>query len=93
MTTHGHPMRQAEIHTFKRQGGAGRGVDWIARFHPYDLYPVFFHGSDEGAAIAAAEAIRSDAIKKHEAACITRQKLAASRKSLAQEPSKFKETE
>ena len=72
-TATGHPMRKAAIHTFQRNDTHLNGAKWIARFHPYDTYPVFFHGATEQAAIDAAEAIRTEAIEKYEAGIITRQ--------------------
>ena len=72
----GHPMRKAQIHVFKRCDGGYRGVNYIARFFPYDSYPVFFHGETEEEAIAAAEALRTEAIDKFEKGIITRQEAA-----------------
>ena len=68
-----HPIRNAELHTFERGTDTGKGAIWIAMFHPYPTYPVFFQGKTEAAAIEAAEAMRTEAIEKHEAACILRQ--------------------
>jgi len=67
-----HPMRDAELHTFERSTDSGKGAVWIARFYPYDTYPVFFHGATEADAIKNAEAIRSEAIEKYEAGVIAR---------------------
>ena len=67
-----HPMRDAEIHTFERANDSGKGACWIARFYPYNTYPVFFHGATEAAAIDNAEALRSAAIEKYEAGIIAR---------------------
>lgn len=72
----GHPMRKAQIHTFKRCDGGYRGVNYIARFYPYDSYPVFFHGETEAEAIASAEALRTEAIDKYEKGIIIRQEAA-----------------
>lgn len=67
-----HPMRDAELHTFERATDSGKGAVWVARFYPYDTYPVFFHGRTEQDAIRNAEALRTEAIEKHEAAVISR---------------------
>ena len=90
MTEHGHPIRKAKIHTFKRQDSEDGGANWIARFYPYGAYPVFFHGVDEVAAIASAEAVRTEAIEKHEAACIARQKAGEASKQRAADKRKTK---
>jgi len=50
---------------------------WLARLHPYSVYPVFFSGATEDEVIAQAEALRAEAIAKHEASCIARQQAAA----------------
>lgn len=69
-----HPFRAAELHTFKRRDHKTGGVQWIARFHPYDTYPMFWHGETEEAAVGAAEAFRAEAIAKNEANYIAKQK-------------------
>ena len=69
----GHPMRKAPIHVFKRCDGGYKGVNYIARFYPYDTYPVYFHGESQAEAIAAAEVLRSEAIDKFEKGIIARQ--------------------
>jgi hypothetical protein len=72
-----HPIRKAEVHTFQRQNSNGKGREWIAQFYPYSIYPVFFSGPTEDAVTAQAEAMRNEAIDKHEAACIARQEAKA----------------
>lgn len=74
-----HPIRKAKLHTFERKDLEKGGVDWIARFHPYSTYPVFFTGKTEDEAVAKAEALRAEAIEKHEQSCINRAKAAAAR--------------
>ena len=67
MTTH-HPMRDAEVHVFKR-------IDadvFISRLHPYDAYPIFWTAETEAEARVMAETFRDDAVAKHEAGFITR---------------------
>jgi hypothetical protein len=79
-----HPIRKASIHTFQRVDSDGKGCEWIARFHPYKTYPILFSGKTRQEAVDAAETLRAEAIDKHEAQCIHRQKLrklAAERKS------------
>ena len=72
-----HPMRDAELHTFERATDSGNGAIWIARFYPYDTYPVFFHGRTEADAVANAETLRAEAINKFEAGIIARKEAKA----------------
>ena len=73
----GHPIRNAALHVFARLDATEGGTQFIARFHPYDTYPVFFNGSTADEAIARAEEMRAEAIERHEAAVINRQEAAA----------------
>jgi hypothetical protein len=69
MTNHEHPIRKAQLHTFSRvDGNTGTGVEFIARFHPYATWPVFFHGESEDAVIDKAEKFRTETIAQHEQA-------------------------
>lgn len=80
-----HPIRKASIHTFQRVNSDGKGCEWVARFHPYKTYPILFSGKTRQEVIDAAETLRAEAINKHEAQVIHRQKLrelAAERKAL-----------
>tara|TARA_R110000851_G_scaffold214111_1_gene366722 strand:+ start:547 stop:807 length:261 start_codon:yes stop_codon:yes gene_type:complete len=83
-----HPIRNAVIHTFKRKDSDGKGREWIAQFFPYKIYPVFFSGKTEEDVIDSAEAVRAEAIQKHEADCIRRQdaKEKAAQKRKSKEP-------
>lgn len=77
-----HPIRDAEIHTFVRRGEFRSGSNYIARFHPYDTYPVFAHGKTEAEAIAKLEAIRTEAIEKYEKQVIAREEAKAKRAAI-----------
>jgi len=68
-----HPFRDAELHVFMRCNANGKGASYLARFFPYDTYPVLFFAASHDAAIAKAETFRADTIAKYEAAFITRQ--------------------
>lgn len=46
----------------------GKGVNYIARFHPYDTWPIFFHGVHQSDAVAKAETFRTETIGQHEQA-------------------------
>lgn len=87
-----HPIRSAAVHTFSREDGNDGGHAWLARFYPYSVYPVFFHGETEADVIAQAEALRAEAIEKHEAACIARQEAAEKRKATLAAKKPQKET-
>lgn len=71
-----HPIRAAKIHTFERRDSHDGGANWVGQFHPYKTYPVTFYGVDEQEVLEKAEAMRSEAIAKHEAECIRRQETA-----------------
>lgn len=68
-----HPIRDAEIHVFNRMDGGKGGAEIIARFYPYDTYPVFAHGRTAAEAIAKLEVIRTEAIEKYEKQVIARE--------------------
>lgn len=79
----GHPMRRAVIHTFRRCDMSDGGAKYIARLHPYDTYPVFWHGDTAEAAHTAAADFVADAIEKNEAAVLARQEAAAKAREAA----------
>ena len=73
-----HPFRDAELCVFKRIDAD----EFVARFKPYDTYPVFWTGATEAEARERAEAFRADAIAKHEADFIARAEAAAKAKKI-----------
>lgn len=73
-----HPFRGAELCVFKRIDAD----EFVARFKPYDTYPVFWTGATEAEARERAEAFRADAIVKHEADFIARAEAAAKAKKI-----------
>lgn len=79
--TLGHPIRLAEIHTFKRVDSNGNGSEFIARFYPYKTYPVTFSGPTAESVTDLAEDMRAEAIEKHEASVIARQERQAKAKA------------
>lgn len=82
-TSEQHPIRAAELHVFQGLGAAsGR---YVARFHPYDTYPLLFTGPSAEKVEAKAEAFRSEVIAKQEAAFAARAQ--AKRARLAKEVS------
>lgn len=70
MTDHEHPIRKAELHTWGRGSDNynGVGTAWVARFHPYDTWPIFFSGDTEDEAQVKAEEFRTETIDQHEQA-------------------------
>ena len=77
MTDHHHPFRDAELHVFMRCNANGKGASYLARFFPYDTYPVLFFAASQDGAIAKAEQFRGDTVAKHENAFTARQEAAA----------------
>lgn len=65
-----HPFRNATLRVFQEIDGE----DFIGRFYPYDIYPIFFHAQSVCEVTEKAEQFRADAIAKYEKAFIDRQK-------------------
>jgi hypothetical protein len=78
-----HPMRNAPIHVFQRVDNDGTGATFIARLHPYDTYPVFWHGKTAEAAKQSCADFVAEAVAKHEAAYVTRQENAQKARAAA----------
>lgn len=72
----GHPIRKAELHIFKRVNKGDKGSEFIARYHPYDTWPVFFKGQTQDEAESKAEEFKQECIDKHEAEVLLRQQRA-----------------
>jgi len=68
-----HPFRDAELHVFGRMDDGHNGASFIARFWPYETYPVFFPGATEADAQSLAYRFRDEAVAKYEAQFIARQ--------------------
>jgi hypothetical protein len=66
-------MRDAAIHIWTATDPIEGQTAYLARFYPYSLYPVFATGQTPEEAAAKLEAIRAEAIEKHEAAYVARQ--------------------
>ena len=78
-----HPIRDAEIHTFQRTDLGNGTVQWLARFFPYNTYPVFFQGVSKAVVVEQAEALRTEAIDKYEKSSIAHQEAKIKRKETA----------
>lgn len=67
MTDHSHPIRGMRIHVFGRDAISDEGgVLFVARFFPYDKFPIFFSGNSAEQAREKAEDFRQDVIEKNE---------------------------
>jgi hypothetical protein len=72
-----HPIRDAVIHIWTATDPMDKQPAYLARFYPYRTYPVFATGQTPEEAAAKLEAIRTEAIDKHEEAYIARQEALA----------------
>lgn len=81
MTEYRHPMRDLDIHVFQRTDPNGDGRNFIAKFYPYNISPIFAYGDTAEGAYSAADDFRNEAVEKNEAAYQTR--MAALAKSRA----------
>lgn len=72
-----HPIRDAELHIFERCDGGANGPQHIARFWPYQTWPIFFAADGYFDVQWKAEDFRADVIAKNEAAVIARQEALA----------------
>jgi hypothetical protein len=86
-----HPIRDAEVHTFQRTDNGSGKVSWLARFYPYNTYPVFFQGSSEEDVVTQAETLRAEAITKYETAYISQQEAKVKRKETLRLKKELKE--
>lgn len=68
-----HPIAKAPLHVFLRVDSDGTGTRTMARFYPYDAYPIFFHGQTMDEVRQKAESFRNDAVEKHGAQYAARQ--------------------
>ena len=59
-----HPFRDAQIHVYKRLDVED---EYLARFYPYNTYPVVWKGTTPEEATQRAEAFRVETLEKHEA--------------------------
>lgn len=69
--TNKHPMRDIAIIVFQRIDGES-GPAFIAKFEPFSLYPIFFHGQTADEARGKAREFADEAVAKHEAAYLAR---------------------
>lgn len=62
-----HPLELAEVHVFKQYPHyMGKGDKFVARFYPYDKWPIFFHGKTRREVIRSAETFRTTELEKHD---------------------------
>ena len=61
-----HPMRDLDVVVFQKVSG-NSGPEFIAKYEPFHVYPVFFSGDTEEEARKKAKDFADDAVAKHEA--------------------------
>lgn len=61
-----HPMRDIKVVVYQKVSGAS-GPSFIAKYEPFHVHPIFFHGDTEEEARAKAKTFADDAVEKHEA--------------------------
>lgn len=66
-----HPMRDIPVLVYQRIEGDS-GPAFIAKYHPYSVYPIFFHGKTAEEAKAQARAFADKAVADHEASYVKR---------------------
>lgn len=75
-----HPLRDTDIHLFKRMHHNNYGHEFLAKFHPYEAWPIYFYGPTEKDCTEQAIQFRADALEKHEAAFLAKIKNLQKRK-------------
>ena len=80
-----HPIRDAEIVTWMSgdEKVAGTPYKWMGRLAPFSVYPVTAHCMTREGVVEKLEALRTEAIEKHEEQVIARQELAKANKERA----------
>jgi hypothetical protein len=66
-----HPMRDIPVLVYQRIEGDS-GPAFIAKYHPYSVYPIFFHGKTADEAKAQAREFADKAVADHEASYVKR---------------------
>ena len=61
-----HPMRDLDVVVFQKVSG-NSGPEFIAKYEPFHVYPVFFSGDTEEEVRKKAKDFADDAVAKHEA--------------------------
>lgn len=81
-----HPMRDIEVVVYQKVSGTS-GPSFIAKFEPFHVHPIFFHGATEEEARKSAKDFADKAVADNEALYQVRQANAA--KARAARKSKY----
>lgn len=66
-----HPMRDISISVYERVQGT-TGPQFIAKYEPFHVYPIFFHGATKESAEQSARQFADDAVEKYGATYLAR---------------------
>ena len=72
MTDRQHPLRDTDIHLFKRMHHNNSGHEFLAKFYPYKAWPIYFYGPTEKDCTDQAIQFRADALAEHGASFLAR---------------------
>lgn len=61
-----HPMRDIKVVVYQRIDGDS-GPAFIAKYEPFHVHPIFFHGATAEDARKSAKDFADEAVEKHEA--------------------------
>lgn len=59
-----HPMRDLEVVVYQKI--SGNGYNFIAKYEPFNVYPIFFHGITEEDARQSAKKFADDTVEQYE---------------------------
>ena len=71
METKKHPMRGISISVYERVQGT-TGPQFIAKYEPFHVHPIFFHGATKESAEESARQFADSAVEKYEATYLAR---------------------
>lgn len=71
MEDYKHPMRDIEVIVYQKITDGG-GPLFIAKYEPFHVYPIFFHGASKEEAVKSAKDFADEAVAKHEQTYIAR---------------------
>jgi hypothetical protein len=66
-----HPMRDVSISVYERVQGT-TGPQFIAKYEPFQVHPIFFHGATKEEAEKGARQFADSAVEKYEATYLAR---------------------
>jgi len=71
MSIQKHPMRDISISVYERVQGT-TGPQFIAKYEPFHVHPIFFHGTTKENAEQSARQFADSAVEKYEATYLAR---------------------